>query len=153
MATLFGWEEEDGASMLFGEVALCAVYEIGDTARLRAPAAIPFTAPHAHDDLHETCPDVAPPADILADLGEGRAVPVLVLSGTHDPITPPAFGAATAALFDDARHVIVEGAGHGVTWTARPEAAEALTAFVRGVAAAQTADAGSQSPSDSAAAR
>jgi pimeloyl-ACP methyl ester carboxylesterase len=40
------------------------------------------------------------------------AVPTLILSGALDPVTPPALGAATAALFKGARHIIIPASGH-----------------------------------------
>jgi pimeloyl-ACP methyl ester carboxylesterase len=39
-------------------------------------------------------------------------VPTLVLSGALDPVTPPALGAKTAALFKTSRHIIVPASGH-----------------------------------------
>jgi pimeloyl-ACP methyl ester carboxylesterase len=39
-------------------------------------------------------------------------VPALVLSGSLDPVTPPAYGAAAAAGFRDHLHVVFEGQGH-----------------------------------------
>jgi pimeloyl-ACP methyl ester carboxylesterase len=39
-------------------------------------------------------------------------VPALVLSGALDPVTPPALGAASAALFTAARHIIIPASGH-----------------------------------------
>jgi pimeloyl-ACP methyl ester carboxylesterase len=41
-------------------------------------------------------------------------LPVLVLSGEHDPVTPPSRGAAVAQRFRNSLHVVVAGAGHGV---------------------------------------
>jgi pimeloyl-ACP methyl ester carboxylesterase len=41
-------------------------------------------------------------------------VPVLVLSGATDPITPPANGDIAANMLGNARHVIVPAHGHGV---------------------------------------
>jgi pimeloyl-ACP methyl ester carboxylesterase len=39
-------------------------------------------------------------------------MPVLVLSGALDPVTPPALGTKTAALFASSRHIIVPASGH-----------------------------------------
>ena len=39
-------------------------------------------------------------------------VPALVVSGALDPVTPPAWGAAVAARWKNARHVVLPGAGH-----------------------------------------
>ena len=40
--------------------------------------------------------------------------PVLVLSGEHDPITPPAWGDAILSGLTGARHLVAPGQGHGV---------------------------------------
>ncbi len=42
-------------------------------------------------------------------------VPALVLSGALDPVTPPRWGEVLAQGLSAARHVIVPGAGHGVS--------------------------------------
>ncbi|WP_405232903.1 alpha/beta hydrolase [Lentisalinibacter salinarum] len=41
-------------------------------------------------------------------------VPVLLLSGEFDPVTPPAWGDRAAAQYDTARHVVGPGQGHGL---------------------------------------
>jgi pimeloyl-ACP methyl ester carboxylesterase len=43
------------------------------------------------------------------------AKPVLVLSGAEDPVAPPRWGALVADTLPNARHVVVPGAGHGVS--------------------------------------
>jgi pimeloyl-ACP methyl ester carboxylesterase len=40
-------------------------------------------------------------------------VPVLLLSGTHDPVTPPCFGGSAAKHLKNSLHLVVPGA-HGV---------------------------------------
>jgi len=40
-------------------------------------------------------------------------VPVLILSGSNDPITPVRYGEQVLAQFPRGRHVVVEGYGHG----------------------------------------
>jgi pimeloyl-ACP methyl ester carboxylesterase len=42
-------------------------------------------------------------------------VPVLILSGGLDPVTPPAYGAEVAAGFPDSRHIVARGFGHIVS--------------------------------------
>lgn len=42
------------------------------------------------------------------------AVPSLLLSGRFDPVTPPAFAEHLAGQLDDARHLVVGAANHGV---------------------------------------
>lgn len=44
-------------------------------------------------------------------------VPVLLLSGDLDPVTPPAWAAEAARTLSHSRHVIVSGTGHGVLAT------------------------------------
>jgi pimeloyl-ACP methyl ester carboxylesterase len=41
-------------------------------------------------------------------------VPALLLSGQYDPITPPAYGELAAAAFEQHRHLVVAGQGHGM---------------------------------------
>lgn len=41
------------------------------------------------------------------------AVPVLMLSGADDPVTPPAYGEAALKGLADARHVVLADQGHG----------------------------------------
>ena len=41
-------------------------------------------------------------------------VPALLLSGSRDPVTPPAGAEAVAAHLPNSLHILVEGAGHGV---------------------------------------
>lgn len=62
------------------------------------------------------CADL-PRADVPQDFYRlpASAVPVLVFSGTLDPVTPPRHGErAVQALGPKARHVVVPNAGHGV---------------------------------------
>ncbi len=56
-----------------------------------------------------------PRADVPPDYGEPvkSDVPVLLLSGTHDPVTPPRFGAEAARHLKNSLHLVVPGA-HGV---------------------------------------
>ncbi|MGQ0384437.1 MAG: alpha/beta fold hydrolase [Gammaproteobacteria bacterium] len=42
-------------------------------------------------------------------------VPALLISGEFDPATPPAYGAAAAAGFENGLHLVVPGQGHGQT--------------------------------------
>jgi pimeloyl-ACP methyl ester carboxylesterase len=39
--------------------------------------------------------------------------PALLLSGTDDPVTPPAEAERAARSFPDHRHIVLEGQGHG----------------------------------------
>ncbi|MGH7541015.1 MAG: alpha/beta fold hydrolase [Gemmatimonadota bacterium] len=40
-------------------------------------------------------------------------LPVLIISGERDPVTPPAWGDAVAAYLPNSLHVVVPGGGHG----------------------------------------
>lgn len=44
-------------------------------------------------------------------------VPTFVLSGTFDPITPPAYGEEAAAALSHATHVVIPDGGHGQVFT------------------------------------
>ncbi len=54
-------------------------------------------------------------------------VPTLVLSGALDPVTPPRWGEHALQTLSAGRHVIVPGAGHGITTL--PCADRVLTSF------------------------
>ncbi len=56
--------------------------------------------------IGELDPDLRAP--IAADL------PVLILSGDTDPITPPGYGERVAATLVNARHIVAAGQGHGL---------------------------------------
>jgi pimeloyl-ACP methyl ester carboxylesterase len=43
------------------------------------------------------------------------AKPVLIVSGTDDPITPPSWGDQVARSLTNAKHIVVPGSGHGST--------------------------------------
>jgi pimeloyl-ACP methyl ester carboxylesterase len=42
-------------------------------------------------------------------------VPVLVISGERDPVTPAAWGEEVAAYLSNSRHIVVPSGGHGIT--------------------------------------
>ncbi|MDR0965866.1 MAG: alpha/beta hydrolase [Myxococcales bacterium] len=56
-------------------------------------------------------------ADVPAALFEPLVsnVPVLILSGALDPVTPPAFGERVKQTLSNARHAVAPGAAHGLT--------------------------------------
>ncbi len=58
-------------------------------------------------------PKGSTPAD--ASTAVTSDVPVLILSGGLDPVTPPAYGAAVAATLRNSRHIIARGYGHIVS--------------------------------------
>jgi pimeloyl-ACP methyl ester carboxylesterase len=60
--------------------------------------------------------DLWPRGNVSPSYGEPvkSKVPVLLLSGTHDPVTPPRFGAQAAKHLKNSLHLVVPGA-HGVS--------------------------------------
>ncbi|MDZ7789102.1 MAG: alpha/beta hydrolase [Xanthomonadales bacterium] len=56
-------------------------------------------------------------------------VPVLLLSGELDPVTPPEYGEEAAEQFSDSRHLVANGRGHIVLTT--PCMSSIATEFVR----------------------
>jgi pimeloyl-ACP methyl ester carboxylesterase len=44
-------------------------------------------------------------------------VPALMLSGEHDPVTPPSAGEAMARHFPTHLHIVVPGAAHNASFT------------------------------------
>jgi pimeloyl-ACP methyl ester carboxylesterase len=61
-----------------------------------------------------------PKGDVLPDYYKPvtSSVPVLVLSGELDPVTPPSWGELAAKTLTNSRHLIAPGTGHGVLTTA-----------------------------------
>jgi pimeloyl-ACP methyl ester carboxylesterase len=57
-------------------------------------------------------PHKARPADYRKPL-QGK-LPVLILSGEFDPVTPPRYGDLVAKHLPNAKHIIAKGAGHNV---------------------------------------
>lgn len=67
------------------------------------------------DTLYTLCqswPDGVRDEDLKSPLSS--AVPTLLLSGSSDPITPPAYADKVAAHLEDHQHIVVEDFGHGV---------------------------------------
>jgi pimeloyl-ACP methyl ester carboxylesterase len=60
----------------------------------------------------EAWPQGARPADFRAPL-TGK-MPVLILSGEFDPVTPPRYGDEVAKSLPNGRHLVVRGQGHNV---------------------------------------
>jgi pimeloyl-ACP methyl ester carboxylesterase len=57
-------------------------------------------------------PHGAMPADFHAALRSGK--PVLILSGSRDPVTPPEYGQEIMLGLSNARHLVLKGQGHAV---------------------------------------
>jgi pimeloyl-ACP methyl ester carboxylesterase len=60
----------------------------------------------------EVWPKGMMPADFHSPLRS--ALPVLVMSGEYDPVTPPRYGAEVVSTLSNGRHLIVRGHGHNV---------------------------------------
>ncbi len=60
----------------------------------------------------EVWPKGKMPADFHLPLDS--SVPVLVMSGEYDPVTPPRYGAEVVSTLPNGRHLIVRGNGHNV---------------------------------------
>jgi pimeloyl-ACP methyl ester carboxylesterase len=69
-------------------------------------------------------------AALLRGLAGRVACPVLVVTGDHDAVVPPAWGAAQARVLG-ARHVVLRGAGHCPHVTRAAETTAALSAFLK----------------------
>lgn len=74
------------------------------------------------------------PADFHQPVTSG--VPMLLVSGNYDPVTPPAWAEQVAAHLSHAVHVVVPDGHHGPDGLAHPECFEGLVAkfFERGTA-------------------
>jgi pimeloyl-ACP methyl ester carboxylesterase len=80
----------------------------------RARLAATYMGTEMLDTLQRVCARW-PRGPIDADFREplATAVPVLLLSGADDPVTPPSYGEAALRGLADARHVVLADAGHG----------------------------------------
>lgn len=67
------------------------------------------------EGLQAVC-SIWPTGPVDADLHEPliSSHPVLLLSGSDDPITPPAYAEMAQQGFSKSRHLVLEGQGHGV---------------------------------------
>jgi len=91
------------------DVPLFGAYSI-DRARLAAT----YLGTRQFDGLKSVCrvwPRGPVDADLHAPLSSG--VPALLLSGSDDPVTPPAGAHEAAAAFTHHLEVVLEGFGHG----------------------------------------
>jgi pimeloyl-ACP methyl ester carboxylesterase len=71
------------------------------------------TMAELYASICEWWPAGSVPADFHAPFDS--EVPVLILSGELDPVTPPAYGDEAAAQFSNSRHLVGPGLGHTVT--------------------------------------
>lgn len=101
-----------------------------------SPDAEPSAVKLGREALQDTGPEVllgdflaCDQFDVLDDLGDIE-VPVLVVSGTADRLTPTKYARFLAQHIPDARLVTIEGAGHMVMLERSEEVAEAVSEFV-----------------------
>jgi pimeloyl-ACP methyl ester carboxylesterase len=75
-----------------------------------------FLGPERLAQLQAECAEwgAAPLPEAYFEPIEG-VVPSLILSGNLDPVTPPAWGQRVADQLSHSRHLVVPGAGHGVS--------------------------------------
>ena len=107
----------DGA----GEGAFLSVHCTEGAARLPREEIVraaqdTFLGAAAFDAVLEPCefwPAGAVDSDFFGAVESAR--PVLVLSGSEDPVTPPVLGEQVAATLVNARHIVVPAAGHVVS--------------------------------------
>jgi len=85
---------------------------VGDVDRARLGTT--YMGTEMIDTLQRVCASW-PRGPVDADFREplSTAVPVLLLSGADDPVTPPSYGEAALRGLADARHVVLADAGHG----------------------------------------
>ncbi len=88
-----------------------------------------YIADYMTDQLSSIC-EVWPRGEIPDDLKDPVVsdVPVLVLSGEVDPVTPPAYGESAARALENSLHLVAPGQGHGVL--TRGCVAETVAEFV-----------------------
>ncbi len=104
----------DGSSaMLLHLAVVCAEDVPRMTPELLKEDNALLTRPMAERIPH-LCKDMKVPAAPYAAPGK-IAAPALLLSGALDPVTPPRRAERAAEFMSNARHLVVENAGHGVS--------------------------------------
>jgi pimeloyl-ACP methyl ester carboxylesterase len=100
------------AEGMFLTVACSELLAGVDKAALARESAGTFAGTDAIDELMAACA-VWPPAASSRPAGPlPKNVPVLVISGWHDPSTPPESGELVARAFGNSRHMVIHHAGH-----------------------------------------
>ena len=111
-----GWVSEEGGEAGMHFSVLCAE-DIGrlDTETIARETAGTFLGDYLVGGYAKVC-EVWPYARLDASFWEPVTsdTPALLLSGSRDPVTPPAGAEAVAKHLPNSRHILVEGAGHGV---------------------------------------
>jgi pimeloyl-ACP methyl ester carboxylesterase len=129
-------EARDDSIRLLGEAGHEPFWE-GLAPRLFAPGADPAVVARARElALRRPLTGLVAAQETIRDRADSRPtlagidVPVLVLVGEDDVLTPPAESEAMAAALPDARLVRVPGAGHLVALERPGEVAGALLSFL-----------------------
>jgi pimeloyl-ACP methyl ester carboxylesterase len=100
------------AEGMFLTVACSELLAGVDKAALARESGRTFAGTDAIDELMAACA-VWPPAAPSRPAGPlPKDVPVLVISGWHDPSTPPESGELVARAFGNSRHMVIRHAGH-----------------------------------------
>ncbi len=110
-----GMSETMSAGLYFSVSCAEDLYGNSEAERAKAEAGLRFFDSEYLERLGEACarwPHASMPAEYWAPVVSD--VPTLLLSGRYDPATPPAMGERVAARLSHGRHVIAEGASHGV---------------------------------------
>jgi pimeloyl-ACP methyl ester carboxylesterase len=113
------------ASMSTDEMSLGATLSIlcsedvprFDRERMRKESAGTFVSTSYADAFVERCGTWPAGAGIDVPANVRLDTPALILSGEHDPVTPPRWGVAMGRHFPNHRHVVVPGAAHNTSFT------------------------------------
>ena len=122
VAGLFGAEALSNGMYLGSTLSLLCgedVSSIGDDAAAAAGAGS-FARDSYYKIWNEYCEGwdyIVPSASDFYGPAEGD-VPMLVLSGDLDPVTPPALGEHWVKGFPNGRHIVVKGTGHNTSYVA-----------------------------------
>jgi pimeloyl-ACP methyl ester carboxylesterase len=112
-------EEQLGESISFGmhNSVVCTedVPFYGDLSSRSAELAASYLGPDQVRALQTIC-ELWPRGVLHDALREPResAVPALLLSGEHDPVTPPEYGRQALEWYPNGRHLEAPGQGHGI---------------------------------------
>ena len=92
------------------------------TERDRASAQATIAGTYLIDEYRGACRELLPAAAMRAPEKRGPLpdVPILLLSGRRDPVTPPGYATLVAAGFRDRLHLVFSRGGHGY-WGDTPE--------------------------------
>jgi pimeloyl-ACP methyl ester carboxylesterase len=100
------------AEGMFLTVACSELLAGMDKAALARESAGTFAGTDAIDELMAACAAWPPGAPSPPAGPLPKDVPVLVISGWHDPSTPPESGELVARAFGNSRHMVIHHAGH-----------------------------------------